>query len=227
MRIKYIYIIALMLAGGEAYGQLYPERSLIRQGNRAYEGGSYVESEVLYRRALEKSPESYEAYSNLANSLYKQEQYGEAENIYSRLLADTANIRYLPDAFYNQGNAYFQQRKLEEAIESYKNTLRINPSDVEAKFNLAYAKKLLEDGQEDGRGDDEGENEQEQEQQQDGGDQNNDDRPQDNRQQQQQSAMDPLQAEQMLQAVQQAEDRTRERMNEQQVQTGVRSGRNW
>ena len=222
MRLKYIHIIVLILAGGNAYGQLYPERSLIRQGNRAYENGNYVESEVLYRRALEKAPESYEAYSNLANSFYRQERYEEAESIYSRLFADTANIGYAPNTFYNRGNAYFQQRRLQEAIESYKNTLRINPSDMEAKFNLAYAKKLLEDQQEEERGDDDGENEQEQ----DESNQDNNDRQQDNRQQQQQ-AINRNQMEQMLDAVQQSEDRTRERVNEQQVQSGARSGRNW
>ena len=47
-------------------------------------------------------------------------------------------------AFYNLGNAQFKQQKYKEALESYKQSLRLNPSDQEAKYNYAYTKRLLQ-----------------------------------------------------------------------------------
>jgi tetratricopeptide (TPR) repeat protein len=61
--------------------------------------------------------------------------------MFNSLERDSVNIS---ETHYNAGNSLFQQRKLEEALEEYKNALRANPSDMDAKFNLAYTKKLLE-----------------------------------------------------------------------------------
>ena len=43
------------------------------------------------------------------------------------------------NAFYNDGVMLTKQQKLEESIEAYKNALRNNPSDKEARENLQKA----------------------------------------------------------------------------------------
>ncbi len=48
------------------------------------------------------------------------------------------------EAFFNLGDAQFRQEKYREALESYKQSLRLNPADAEAKYNYAYTKRLLE-----------------------------------------------------------------------------------
>lgn len=48
------------------------------------------------------------------------------------------------DAYYNLGNAQFVQQKLQEALSSYRKALTLRPDDMEAKYNYAYTKKLLE-----------------------------------------------------------------------------------
>ena len=53
------------------------------------------------------------------------------------------------EALYNLGNAQFQQQKYKEALESYRRSLLLNPDDMEAKYNFAYTKKLLEQQQDD------------------------------------------------------------------------------
>lgn len=146
MRITIILGLMLLWAGS-AFGQKYPERRDIRSGNKLYEKGDYTEAEVAYRRALEKSPESYEGNFNLADALYKQKRYDEAAQMNARLAADSAYAENAAAAYFNQGNALFQQRKLEEALEAYKNCMRLAPNDQQAKFNYAYTKKLLEKDQ--------------------------------------------------------------------------------
>lgn len=139
--------LATVFAGGDAYAQLMPERRLIRKGNRDYEKGDYAESEVDYLRAKEKSPQSFEANFNLGNSYYKQGRFEEAAAAYSKPAPLGMSAKGAAQSFYNAGNALFRQQKLEEALESYKQSLRLNPYDMEAKFNLAYVKKLLEKDQ--------------------------------------------------------------------------------
>ena len=51
------------------------------------------------------------------------------------------------DAYYNLGNAQFVQQKLQEALGSYRKVLTLRPDDMEAKYNYAYTKKLLEQQQ--------------------------------------------------------------------------------
>ena len=145
MMIRSTIILGLMLLiAGSASGQKYPERRDIRSGNKLYEKGDYTEAEVAYRRALEKNAESYEANFNLADALYKQKRYDEAAQMNAQLAADSAYMENAAAAYFHQGNALFQQRKLEEALEAYKNCMRLDPNDQQAKFNYAYTKKLLE-----------------------------------------------------------------------------------
>ncbi len=149
-RSKHIWLLVgvALFTATSLYGQRYPERRLVRAGNQQYERQNYVESEVTYRRALEKAPESYEANFNLGNALYKQERYDEAFSLFVQLGADTTRTKTeMAQSFYNAGNALFKQRKLEQALEAYKNSLRLNPNDREAKFNLAYTQKLLQKDQ--------------------------------------------------------------------------------
>ena len=142
-RIAVMTLAALFCSAG-LHAQKYPERRYVRSGNEAYERSNYVESEAAYRRALEKTPGSYEAQFNLGNALYRQGRYPDAAQVYGQLAAVSTQTERAAGAFYNTGNALFQQRQLEQALEAYKNALRLNPGDEQAKFNLAYTKKLLD-----------------------------------------------------------------------------------
>ena len=147
-----ILTVLLLVFCGAAAAQKYPERRAIRSGNRQYEKGAYPEAETAYRRALEKTPDSPEATFNLSDALYKQERYDEAGKLAAsaaqQLAADPSRREEAAQAFFNQGNALFKQRKLQEALEAYKNSLKLNPGDMEAKFNYAYTKKTARSGSE-------------------------------------------------------------------------------
>lgn len=190
---RYALIFSLVVGSilvfvGQSYAQLYPERSKIRTGNRHYEKEEYTIAEEYFSRGLALNPDSPEARFNLAAARYKQEMFAEAVETLAPLKADSVDSNIRQKAFFNEGNALFQQRKFEEALESYKNALRINPSDTSAKFNLAYTQKMLEN-QEGGGGDggDDQDQDQNQDQNQDNqgdGDQNQDqDQNQDNQDQ--------------------------------------------
>ena len=208
--------------------QLYPERKDIRAGNKEYKKKNYSGAEEAYLRAIGKNPASLEAVFNMGNIMYRQERYDEALQSAARIVADTTiSAVNRAAAFYNAGNALFKQRKLEESLEAYKNSLRLIPDDMDAKFNYAYVKKLLEkdDENNDGGGGG-GENDQDQDQR----DQNQDQQQNQGQDQQQQpqGGMSQQEAEQMLDAMQRSEDNTKEKVDAQQARTaGARSGKNW
>lgn len=198
-RIVLIAVFAL-LASGLATAQRMPERHLVRKGNRQFGNKLYDKSIESYTRATEAAPTSFEAAFNLANAQLRAERYDAAEKGLARLAADsTLCAADRADAAYNLGNAQFAQKKLKEALGSYRQAMRLNPDDKEAKFNYAYTKRLLEQQEQNQNKDDnnkDNQNKDSQDQQQQGkddqkqdGDQNNensgkDDRQGDNKEQQ-------------------------------------------
>lgn len=143
-----VLLAVLLVRCGDAFAQDYRERSSIRSGNRAYEEQDYKGSEEKYRAALEKQPASYEAAFNLGDALYKQGRYEESSQVFDSLSkSPLLSAEQMSRVYHNMGNALFAQQKLQEAAESYKQSLRARPDDLETKYNLAYVQKLLEDQQ--------------------------------------------------------------------------------
>ena len=144
MRRIFILLVLALLAV-DAAAQQYPERRQVRKGNRAYEKGNYQDAAGRYMRALGADPSSFEAQYNLGNALHRQEMYDQAAQVQQQAAADSLAAPVdRAQAFYNLGNTQFRQQKYAEALESYKNSLRLNPDDPQAKFNYAYTKKLLD-----------------------------------------------------------------------------------
>lgn len=177
--------IAAVLCVAQAAGQNMPERSLVRKGNRHFAKERYDRSADLYRRALESDSTSFEAAYDLANAMIRTERYDEAERLLASAAADSLRSDAdRAEAYYNLGNAQFAQQKLQEALRSYRRSLTLNPDDMEAKYNYAYTKKLLEnqDQNQDQQQDQDQDKDQNQDQQQNqggGGNGGDDDRNQD------------------------------------------------
>lgn len=148
-----LIFITLLFGIGSASAQKYPERSLVRKGNRDFAKERYDRSIERYTKALEAAPENFEAAYDLGGALYRTEKYEEAAKTLERIAADsTRTDQERAEAFYNLGNAQFKQEKYPEALESYKNSLRMNPADQEAKYNYAYTKRLLDENKDGGGG---------------------------------------------------------------------------
>jgi tetratricopeptide (TPR) repeat protein len=151
------FVLLLIFVGSAKYSQAQSERKHIRSGNKSYElaladssrldSASMLKAENQYRKAIEKKPDSNEASFNLGNALFKQGKYPDATGQYQLLLNKTTDKKELSELYYNLGNSYFAQGKLKESLEAYKNSLRNNPNDTAAKYNLAVVQKLLNNPQ--------------------------------------------------------------------------------
>ena len=120
------------------------ERSIVRDGNKNYDKGLFSDSEINYRKSLSKNKGFEEAQFNLADALFKQDRYDESINVLNNLISETNNTNLKSEAYYNLGNNLLQKQQLENAVDAYKNCLRLNPSDEEARYNLSKVMSLMQ-----------------------------------------------------------------------------------
>ena len=113
------------------------ERTL-DSGNQAYVEQDYQQAMEKYGQAMEMDPELGEPTYNLANTLYRLEAFEEAGQFLAQTI-QTASDQLAEYGFYNLGNNFFQQELMPEAVEAYKESLRIDSQDMDAKYNLELA----------------------------------------------------------------------------------------
>lgn len=182
---KYIgvLIVALVLGAGMARAQQFPERRHIREGNSLYERQRFADAEKSYRKALQRDSLLVEGAFNLGDTHYATGNFAAAEEQFRKVAERTegVNDKQKADAYYNLGNAQFQQQKLQEALESYKQSLRLDPANLESKFNYVYTKELLKQQEQQQNNQDQQQNNQQNNDQQQN---QNDQQQQDNNQQQ-------------------------------------------
>ena len=240
---KKIFFYILLLCGAmfvalPASAQRMPERGLVRKGNRQFAKERYERSVDSYSEALKHDSTSFEARYDLAGAMFRTERYAEAEEALRRVVVDSLqSAEDRAEAYFNLGNAQFAQQKLQEALQSFRSSLILNPDDMEAKYNYAYTKRLLEQQQQNqqnqqnqDQNQDQNQNNQNQNnQQQDNKDQNKDqnqnqnqnqnqDQNQDKPEQQEQpqNKISPQERDAMLEAIQAQEDKTQEKVKEKQ-----------
>ena len=234
---KTLAVLAAVMVLSPAVLSAQSDRSEVRAGNRDFKKGMYREAEIDYKRALIADSASVTAKYNLGNALYKAESYNEAE-LYFRNLGDTLknlSPSKASDYFHNSGNLALKQKKYQEAVEAFKESLRLEPDNFETKSNLAYAQKMLKDQQQNQQSQNQQQQQQDQNQDQNqqnqdqnqnndqqndqnqdqnqNNDQNQDQQNQDQQQQPQaQPQISPQAAQQMLQAIEDKEKQTQDKV---------------
>ncbi len=119
------------------------EKKLVREGNKLYEAKKYKDAANAYQQALTKNPTYTPGLFNLGNSLYQEKQFDAARKVLSSAAKTTNEKDVKGGMSYNIGNTYMAEQKWEDAINAYKQALRNNPQDADAKYNLSYAQQML------------------------------------------------------------------------------------
>ena len=231
-----VAVLILMLASPVML-QAQSDRSEVRAGNREFKKGEFREAELDYKRALEEDSTSVTAKYNLGNALYKTESYSEAE-LYLKGLGDSlksVSASKASDCFHNSGNLALKQKKYQEAVDAYKESLRLEPDNFETKSNLAYAQKMLKEQQQQQQQQQQNQQDNQNQDQQDNRDQDNqqdqnrNQDQQDNQNQQNQPQITPQAAQQMLQAIEDKEKQTQDKVKKvkAQQQKSKEKEKNW
>ena len=77
-----------------------------------------------------------------ADSAYMNDDFIKAAKLYEEIAANEGTSSNL---FYNLGNAYYRQGKLGLAILNYERALRLDPSNKDARTNLAFVNSKITD----------------------------------------------------------------------------------
>lgn len=194
-------LVALLILCSAAHGQQVEQ--VIKNGNDLYRQQQYEPAKAAYEEALRKDPTNTAAKFNLGNTNYRLSKPADAIKSYDELAAWSTDPADRARAWYNKGAILSTQKKLEESIEAYKNALRQNPNDKEARENL---QKALLELKKKNPPPPKKENEKKKQQ---------------NKKQQQQPKMNPKEAEQKLKLLQQKEKELQQRMQKKNQQSGT------
>lgn len=215
------------------------ERNYMKEGKSLFDKQRYAEAEVNFKKALGENPDNARAQFNLASSYLKQRGEDlsnkgdslirQADQIFAQT-AGNPDVELAELSFYDRGNIAYKGEDYAAAIEMYKNALRRNPENNQARENLRLAqlKKQEQDqnkdnqqNKDDQQNQDQNQDQQQQQQnqnQQDKNDQQDKDKQQDQQQQQdqkqqqqqqQQGGLSEQSAAQILKAMDDKESATR------------------
>ena len=123
------------------------DRRDVRSGNRKFDKGEFREAVVDYQKALLRDSTSFAASYNLANALYRMENYQEASSVLDTIAGQAPASEHASDYYFNKGNTAVALKNYSAAVDAYREALLRNPGDMEAKENYVYARKKLEDQQ--------------------------------------------------------------------------------
>jgi Ca-activated chloride channel family protein len=143
--------LPLLLLSFAAPARSQTVRSHVATGNDAYGKSRYADAEAEYKKALQKDSSSHVAQFNLGDAYYKQQRSDEAQRTYANRIAASKTPADKEMSYYNLGNTFFKSNKLEESVESYKRSMRLDPSDEDARYNYLLAKDRLKQQREIGR----------------------------------------------------------------------------
>ena len=135
---KKVTTIMLLLVTMTAFSQT--DRQFIRQGNKQFHRGDYPNAEVSYRKAIEKNPKNPQAAFNLGNALMAQKKDSAAIVQFENASRLETNPLRKAQSYHNMGVICQSHKMYGEAIEAYKNALRLNPDDDETRYNLVLCK---------------------------------------------------------------------------------------
>ncbi len=231
---KAIYILmSVMLLGISAVpmaqASTRAERRLVTKGNKLYTERKFVEAESVYQEALRENPQSTSARYNLGLSQLRQVKNLKDSTPKTQKLIEGArqnfteaarNVKQRPGiaakANYNLGNMEFNMAQYQKAIDYYKQSLRIDPDDDNARRNLRIAQKKLQQQNQDKDKDKQNQN-QDQQDKKDQQDQKNQQQQQpqqqEQKQQPQEQKINEQTAQRILQAMDSKENQTRARVN--------------
>jgi Ca-activated chloride channel homolog len=145
-RIISLVIILIIICSEVLHAQ--SDKKYIRLGNREYEKNKFSESEISYRKATDKNKNSPDAVFNTGDALYKQNKFEDAGKQFIENINMNEDKKKKSAAMFNLGNSLLKANKVQESIEAYKNSLKLNPVNPEAKYNLAFAQDLLKQQEE-------------------------------------------------------------------------------
>ena len=159
--IKYHTVLILkLLVFGSFYSQSIESRLILKEGNNSYKKGDFKNSSNSYINSIAEDQNNLDAIYNNGNSYMMSGDFKGARENFNNYISKSKSKTDKAKAHYNIGNSYLTQyaketkeggqppsEYLESAVNEYKKSLRHNPKDSDARYNLSYALKMMQNQQ--------------------------------------------------------------------------------
>ena len=136
-------IIAILFTGAVVSASGQQNNDLLLKGNELYKKQDYDKALTEYEKAAQKDDKDPTALYNVGNTLYKKKNLEAAEKAYAASSEKAKSKTDKARSEYNKGVSLTRQNKLQESIEAYKESLRLNSLDQQARENLQLALNQL------------------------------------------------------------------------------------
>ncbi|MBI2386973.1 MAG: VWA domain-containing protein [Elusimicrobia bacterium] len=118
------------------------------EGNRLYNQGRFAEALKKYGEAVERHPDVPEIYFNMADAYLRLGENAKADAAWAKYLSLTPDAKKQSQTLFNLANSALMAKDGEKAIELYKEALRRDATNMDAKWNLEALKQQQKEQQE-------------------------------------------------------------------------------
>lgn len=226
-RLYLILVLCIFAATNISAQNTKQSRHFIRQGNRHFRAEKYEKSQASYMKALEADANNAQAVYNLGCAYMLQQNDSAAVANFAKASKIETDKHRRSMSYHNMGVIFQNRTMYDKAIEAYKESLRLNPTDNETRYNLALCQKMQKKQPQKDKNKNQNQdknkekNKDKQQQQQQNQQQQN------QQQQQDKQQMSRDNAEQLLQAAMQQENATRKKVQQAQGSRRRNLQKNW
>jgi Ca-activated chloride channel family protein len=122
---------------------------------KQYESGNFHTALEEFKKLAREKTNDFRLSYNAGTAAYKAKQFDDAQKFLGAATA-APDLNLQQQAFYNLGNTMFEtgaqaqepdtkQKAWESSVQNFQNALKLNPQDNDAKNNLEFVKKQLEE----------------------------------------------------------------------------------
>jgi Ca-activated chloride channel family protein len=156
-----ILIMFLLFVGGFLFTPIVAQsvdKIVFNDAVSSYRKGDYKNAQEKFENVVAQNPQNNRALFNAGNAAFLNGDFEKAKNYFTTYSQNSTTPIDKSRGFYNLGNVYLQEglkaeanpqtsssaeSNFKNAVSAYKESLKYNPSDGDAKYNLTYAMNKL------------------------------------------------------------------------------------
>ncbi len=115
---------------------------LNKKGIKDYDSKNYIESLKKFDNAFKEDKNMIYLF-NKSDSLYKLKRYDNATELLYDIIKKTKNNLLKSKSYFNKGVIEYKNKKFQEALKDFKESLKLNPNDYNARINYEITLKKL------------------------------------------------------------------------------------
>lgn len=140
MKTLLLHITSLLLLASTALAQDAEDH--LRKGNEFYKVGDFANAKTEYLAARDMDIQDARAAFNLGNAMFRLNEFGPAVQQFDAVVSLSKDALMQAKAFHNKGNCLLSIKDYQASVEAFKEALRRDPGDDEARYNLVYAQQF-------------------------------------------------------------------------------------